>query len=63
MEFEINVAKKENGTLRHYFKVTVPYGSVKKVYNELTEKFTDCELSVTVWNKVGKTVDVNTINY
>lgn len=63
MTFEINVAKKKNKIYRHYFKVTVPYGNVKNVYNELKEKFTDCKLTVTRWDTVGEEIDVDTINY
>ena len=59
MEFEINVAK--NG--KHYFRVIVPYGKVKKVYDELTEKFPDCKLSVTQWERVGKFIDIENCTF
>ena len=59
MEFEINVAK--NGI--HYFRVIVPYGSVKKVYNELKEKFPECKLSVYQLEKIASYVDMDECNF
>lgn len=59
MEFEINVA--ENG--KHYFRVIVPYGKVKKVYTELQDKFPNCELTVTQWERVGKSVDIDNCTF
>ena len=59
MEFEINVAKNRV----HYFRVIVPYGSVKKVYNELKEKFPECELSVYQLEKIASAVDMEKCNF
>ena len=59
MEFEINVAK--NGI--HYFRVIVPYGNVKKVYNELKEKFPECKLSVYQLEKIASAVDMEKCNF
>lgn len=59
MEFEINVAKNK----MHYFKVIVPYGNVKKIYNELNEKFPECELRVTKWEKIGSFVDMDKCDF
>ena len=64
MEYEINVARPTTDWEKmmyrgreweHYFRVIVPYGSVKKVYDELKEKFPNCRLTVTCWQKTGKT--------
>jgi len=63
MEYEINVAKLHNGRYVHYFRVTVPYGSVKKVYEELKEKFPDCRLDVTAWQKTGREVNMDECNF
>lgn len=72
MEYEINVARpvtereKLYGHVtdyKHYFKVIVPYGSVKKVYDELKGKFPDCKLDVTVWKKIGEEVDMDKCNF
>lgn len=54
MEYEINVAKNRV----HYFRVIVQYGNVKKVYEELKEKFSDCELSVYKLEKLASWVDM-----
>ena len=59
MEFEINVVKNRV----HYFRVIVPYGSVKKVYNELKEKFTECELSVYKLEKIASLVDIDNCDF
>lgn len=72
MEYEINVARPVTereklygyGTkYTHYFRVTVPYGSVKKVYEELKEKFPDCKLEVTAWQRVGNIVDMDKCDF
>ena len=72
MEYEINVAKPTTERARlygyyseyvHYFKVIVPYGSVKKVYEELKEKFPDCKLEVTVWQRSGSRVDMDKCDF
>ena len=66
MEYEINVAKptmKEYSGYKHYFRVIVPYGSVKQVYKELKEKFPDCKIDVTVWQKVGKQINMEKCNF
>jgi len=73
MEYEINVARPTTerdvwvtgvySEFRHYFRVIVPYGSVKKVYEELKEKFPDCKIDVTCWQKVGEPVDMNTFEH
>lgn len=65
MEYEINVAKPCNkyGGYRHYFKVTVQYGNVKKVYEELKEKFPDCKIDVTVWQKTGREIDMDKCDF
>ena len=59
MDYEINVAKNN----MHYFKVNVPYRNVKKVYEELKEKFPDCELMVTMWETIGRKVDMEKFKY
>ena len=71
MEYEINVARPQTtrnafyreGAYTHYFKVTVPYGYVRKVSEELKEKFPDCKLNVTAWQKVGEAIDMDKCNY
>lgn len=72
MEYEINVARpvteKEKlydswAEYTHYFKVVVPYGDVKKVYEELKEKFPDCKLDVTAWKKIGEEIDMDKCNF
>lgn len=63
MEYVINVAKKEGNRFVHYFKVTVPYGNVKKVYNELVEKFPNCKIEVTKWEKIGRVVDLENCDF
>ena len=69
MEYVINVARwtnrNWNGGYVHYFKVTVPYGQVKEVYEQLKEKFPEPEykLDVTMWEKVGKSVDMENFNH
>lgn len=59
MEFEINVAKNHI----HYFRVIVGYGNVKKVYNELKEKFPDYDLSVYKLEKIASYVDMDECNF
>ena len=59
MEFEINVAKNRV----HYFRVIVPYGNVKKVYNELKEKFPEYELSVYQLEKIASYVDMDKCDF
>lgn len=56
MEYEINVLK--NNT--PYFKVTASRRNIKSVYEQLKEAFTDCELSVTKWETVGRKVNMET---
>lgn len=71
MEYTINVARPmtkrdsfyRSGDYIHYFKVTVPYGSVRRVYEELKEKFPDCKIDVTVWQKVGESIDMDKCNF
>ena len=71
MEYEINVARpvterekqRYGGDFIHYFRVVVPYGSVKKVYEELKEKFPDCKLSVTAWQRTGQEIDMNKCDF
>ena len=71
MEYEINIARPMTnrekqmygGNTIHYFKVIVQYGNVKRVYDELKEKFPDCEISVTAWQKVGKAVDMDKCDF
>ena len=66
MEYEINVAKQRNGYgyYAHYFRVIVPYGKVKEVYRQLKEQFPEPEykLDVTVWQKIGNSVDMKNFN-
>ena len=69
MEYEINVARPTTerdvwatgvySEFRHYFRVIVPYGSVKKVYEELKEKFPDCKINVTRWQTIGEQIDMD----
>lgn len=71
MEYEINVARPATDREKqlyhvsfiHYFKVFAQYGSVKRVYDGLKEKFPDCEISVTAWQKVGKAVDMDKCDF
>lgn len=69
MEYEINVAKPRTTindsttTYTHYFRVIVPYGNVKKVYEELQEKYPDCKITITCWSKVGKDIDPIMCNF
>ena len=71
MEYKINVARPATdreiqfygSNFVHYFKVIVQYGNVKRVYEELKEKFPDCEISVTVWQKIGKDVDMDKCDF
>lgn len=71
MEYEINIARPVTnrerqlygGGYTHYFRVIVPYGSVKQVYEELKEKFPDCKIDVTAWQKVGEKVDMGKCNF
>ena len=72
MEYEINVArpieKRDklygcSGEFVHYFRVTVPYGRVKKVYEELKEKFPGYKLEVIEWEKIGSYLDMSKCNF
>ena len=72
MEYEINVARPTTeherkyyyyGDYFHYFRAIVPYGSVKKVYEELKEKFPDCKIEVTRWQRVGEEIDMDKFEY
>lgn len=72
MEYEINVARplteKEKlhnkwAEYTHYFKVIVPYGNVKMAYEEIKEKFPECKLEVTAWQKIGKEVDMDKCDF
>lgn len=59
MIFEINVSKNHI----HYFRVIVPYGNVKKVYNELKEKFPDYELAVYKNENIASYVDMDECDF
>lgn len=63
MEYTINVAKQIGtnwyGGYIHYFKVVVPYGNVKKVYEELKEKFPNCKIEVYKSETISKEVDMD----
>lgn len=71
MEYKINVARpttdKEKqwygSSFTHYFKVIVQYGDVKRVYEELKEKFPDCEISVTAWQTIGNEIDMDKCDF
>lgn len=72
MEYVINVARP--GTLAdrsfygsapyiHYFKAIVPYGSVKKVYTELRERYPDYEIDVYAYQTTGTEVNMDECNF
>lgn len=69
MEYTINVAKWSNrhwnGGYVHYFKVTVQYGQVKEVYEQLKEKFPepDFKIDVSRWQTVGTEIDMENFKY
>lgn len=58
MEYIINVAKKNKRSFEHYFMAVVPYRNLKKVYEELKEKYHDCHIDVTAYEKVGHAIDM-----
>lgn len=58
MEYVINVAKKENKIFRHYFMAVVPYRNLKVVYEELKERYPDCLIDVTKYEKIGHAIDM-----
>ena len=72
MEYVINVARP--GTLAdrnfygsapyiHYFKAIVPYGSVKKVYTELKERYPDCKIDVYAYQTTGTEVNMDECDF
>lgn len=72
MEYEINVARPiekrdklygYSGEFVHYFRVTVSYGNVKKVYEELKEKFPECKIEVMRWEKIGSYLDMSKCDF
>lgn len=72
MEYVISVARPGTLTDRifhgsapyiHYFKAIVPYGSVKKVYAELREKYPDCEIDVYAYQTIGTEVNMDECDF
>ena len=61
MSYKINVAKsfpnRANGRLVHYFSVEVKTegkARAREVFEDLKERFPECEVSVTYWELCGR---------
>lgn len=58
MEYIVNVAKKNNRSFEYYFMAVVPYRNLKRVYEELKDKYHDCNIEVTAYEKVSHAIDM-----